>query len=344
MRFLILLNAVICFISANPLPADRLKLAYNRTFAGFEKDVNNNTHWSGPFTFVQGADTQFGLIDFFKNNFTGGGVWSEDLAIFKDAITEWNALNPIPKFVTICGDLVNDMPQDPHNNRSKQLNDFKNALTSLRKEIPLVLLGGNHDFLNTPTNASIKEYTDQFGDDYYSFWVKGVMFIVLNVQLYKNNTEAPEHYKAQDQWLDQQLLDAKSSNYSHVIVFQHVPWFLHNITEQDDPMWTIPSVERQRVVNKLYQAKVRWIFAGHYHRNAYGSYEDLQMITSSAIGAQSFDGANAKSGYRLVQVEENSVNHTWINITRTNKAFASSSITVAAALTTMASVITKFVV
>ncbi|XP_017462741.1 PREDICTED: serine/threonine-protein phosphatase CPPED1-like, partial [Rhagoletis zephyria] len=118
--------------------------------------VNNNTHWSGPFTFVQGADTQFGLIDFFKNNFTGGGVWSEDLAIFKDAITEWNALNPIPKFVTICGDLVNDMPQDPHNNRSKQLNDFKNALTSLRKEIPLVLLGGNHDFLNTPTNASIK--------------------------------------------------------------------------------------------------------------------------------------------------------------------------------------------
>ncbi len=37
MRFLILLNAVICFISANPLPADRLKWAYNRTFAGFEK-------------------------------------------------------------------------------------------------------------------------------------------------------------------------------------------------------------------------------------------------------------------------------------------------------------------
>lgn len=287
--------------------------------------MKNNTQWSGPFTFVQGADTQFGLIDLFKHNLTSGGtVWSEDLSIFKDAITEWNALKPIPQFVTICGDLVNDMPQDKANNRSKQLKDFKDALGSLRADVPLVLLGGNHDFLNTPTNASISEYTSQFGDDYYSFWVKGVMFIVLNVQLYKNHSETPELYKQQDEWLDAQLLDAKSSNYSHVIVFQHVPWFLSNITEPEDAMWTIPAVERQRVVKKLYDSKVRWIFAGHYHRNAYGSYEELQMITSSAIGAQSFVGANAKSGYRLVEVTQSNVTHTWVNITRTNSRAATS--------------------
>lgn len=39
------------------------------------------------------------------------------------------------------------------------------------------------------------------------------------------------------------------------------------------------------------------------------------MITSSAIGAQSPDGANAGSGYRIVQVSENAVEHRYVNIT-----------------------------
>ena len=190
----------------------------------------------GNFTFIQGADTQFGLIDYFKNNWTDTGTWSTDLSILKDAITEWNGLNPVPKFITICGDLVNDWPQNATNNRRRQLNDFKDELQKLRSDVPLVLLGGNHDFLNTPTNESIKEYTDEFGDDYFSFWVGGVMFIVLNVQLNKDPSKAMDLYQAQDEWLDKQLVDAKTGNYSHVIVFQHVPWFLNNIDEPEDTM------------------------------------------------------------------------------------------------------------
>ena len=99
-----------------------------------------------------------------------------------------------------------------------------------------MLLGGNHDLLNTPTKESIEEYTKEFGDDYYSFWVGGVMFIVLNVQLNKDHSKAEDLYQAQDQWLDKQLADAKSGNYSHVIVFQHVPWFLKDVDEAEDKM------------------------------------------------------------------------------------------------------------
>ena len=78
--------------------------------------------------------------------------------------------------------------------------------------------------------------------------------------------------------------------------------------------------ERKRVIQKLYDAKVRYIFAGHYHRNAYGEYKELQMITSSAIGAQSPDGANADYGYRVVEVSQDKIQHHYHNITRSNGA------------------------
>ena len=185
------------------------------------------------------------MIQYFATNFTRSDDWSEDLALFRDAINEWNHLEPVPRFIAICGDLANEWPGSVIGNKSKrreQLDDFRNALESnLRSDIPLVLLGGNHDFLNTPTRQTIQQYTKEFGDDYYSFWTGGVMFIVLNVQLYKDNSGdgGTELWHEQDQWLDKQLLNAKVNNYTHIIVLQHVPWFLHNIDEPEDEMVSI---------------------------------------------------------------------------------------------------------
>jgi len=205
-------------------------------FLYFLPFLENNTEWKGDFTFVQGADSQFGLIEFFKNNWTynPNNTWTEDLNLLSLAVQQWNTLQPEPKFVTICGDLVNDFPGEQ--NRGKQLDDFRKTIDKLRQDIPLVLLGGNHDFLNTPTNESVQQYTSEFGDDYYSFWVGGVMFVVLNVQYYKNHTAVENLYRAQDEWLDVQLQDAARNKYRHVIVLQHIPWFLKNIEEEDDPM------------------------------------------------------------------------------------------------------------
>lgn len=74
---------------------------------------------------------------------------------------------------------------------------------------------------------------------------------------------------------------------------------------------------RQTWVSKLNLRNFRTILAGHYHRNAEGVYDKhLNMITTSALGAQSPTGANAKSGYRVVHVGARGQNVTtrYVNI------------------------------
>jgi hypothetical protein len=191
------------------------------------------------------------MIETFLQNKTNGN-WTEEIELTRAAIKEWNQIKP--KFVVICGDLVDDYPgSEPR--RSEQLRDFKEVFAELDKNIPLVLLGmkifflvnynfvnfcrysgGNHDFLNSPTNESVDAYKSDFGDDYFAFWVDGCMFIVINVQFYKNHTEAEELYKEQHKWIDEKLEETKNGFYKHVIVFQHISWFLYNINEPLDPL------------------------------------------------------------------------------------------------------------
>jgi hypothetical protein len=101
--------------------------------------IENNTQWRASFNFIQGADTQFGMIETFLQNKTNGN-WTEEIDLTRDAIKEWNAMDPKPKFVVICGDLVDDYPgAEPR--RGDQLRDFKNVFSELDSKIPLVLLG-----------------------------------------------------------------------------------------------------------------------------------------------------------------------------------------------------------
>ncbi|CAG2172178.1 unnamed protein product [Oppiella nova] len=86
--------------------------------------------------------------------------------------------------------------------------------------------------------------------------------------------------------------------------------------------FNIENTTRHRMVSKFHEAGVRAIFAGHYHRNAGGKYEDLELVVTSAIGAQSPEGRNADSGYRVVTVNETDITHRYVNITtsHTNSA------------------------
>ncbi len=77
------------------------------------------------------------MIEAFLQNKTNGN-WTEEIDLTRAAIKEWNQLKP--KFVVICGDLVNDYPgSEPR--RKEQLSDFKKVFKELDENIPLVLLG-----------------------------------------------------------------------------------------------------------------------------------------------------------------------------------------------------------
>ena len=60
------------------------------------------------------------------------------------------------------------------------------------------------------------------------------------------------------------------------------------------------------MLDKLHDAGVRHVFAGHYHRNAGGMYKDLELVITSAVGAQL---GGDEQGYRVVNVTESGLSH-----------------------------------
>ena len=58
---------------------------------------------------------------------------------------------------------------------------------------------------------------------------------------------------------------------------------------------------------------VRTIFCGHYHRNAGGFYGDMELVVTSAVGAQLGEDL---SGFRIVSVNEDSVKHKYYELAK----------------------------
>ncbi|KAK2097553.1 Serine/threonine-protein phosphatase cpped1 [Saguinus oedipus] len=138
--------------------------------------------------------------------------------------------------------------------RKEQTEDLQRVLRTVDRAIPLVLVSGNHDIGNVPTAETIEEFCQTWGDDYFSFWVGGVLFLVLNSQFYENPSKCPSLKQAQDQWLDEQLSIARQRNCQHAIVFQHIPLFLESIDEDDDDYFNLSKPARKRLADKFIHA------------------------------------------------------------------------------------------
>ena len=116
--------------------------------------VNNEVECHSPqHTFVVCADSQLGMTSL-------NAEWETELDYCRQAVHQINNLEPRPKFVTACGDLV-DMEQSFYYNNEKSLKDFelkeceriqkkqfddwKHVFDCLHEDIALVCLCGNHD-------------------------------------------------------------------------------------------------------------------------------------------------------------------------------------------------------
>jgi len=256
-------------------------------------DAQREGKWSGPFFFAQLADTQFGMFDKDER-------WDKETALFSRAVERINQLRP--RFVIVCGDLVNQVSGPKH---ADQVREFQRIARQIDPSIPLVCVCGNHDVGNRPTGATLATYRREWGDDWFSFQVGGTYGIVLNSSLYYDPTGAPEEYDRQHAWFQQELEHARASGAKHVFVFQHHSWFLAKADEPDQ-YFNIPKVRREPALELLRKAKVRAVFAGHYHRCAYGKDGDMEMITSSAVGMPL---GKDPSGFRIVKVYEDRIEH-----------------------------------
>ncbi|KAM9304803.1 serine/threonine-protein phosphatase CPPED1 [Gastrophryne carolinensis] len=287
--------------------------ARGRTFTSFRQD--EESEWKGPFYFIQGADPQFGLMKSWaiKECDFGGDEWDQEIQLTNQAVEAINKLHPRPKFFVVCGDLVHSMPGIEW--KDAQEHDLKASLLKINRDIPLVFVSGNHDIGNAPTSKTIQDFCDNWGDDYFSFWVGGVFFLVLNTQLLFDASKCPELKESQDKWLDNQLTIAQQQQCKRIIIFQHIPFFLQNPDEENN-YFNLEKSLRHELLERFQKAGVKAIFTGHYHRNAGGKYKDIDVVVTSAIGCQLGEDEH---GIRVVVVTEDQIVHRYYSLDKLNE-------------------------
>lgn len=268
---------------------------------GLEYEQGNT--WEEPFFFIQMADCQFGC-------FTNNQSWTKEIALLSAAVDHINRLRP--KFVILCGDMVQTFPQTPK--RAAEVAAYKQVASKIDPTIPLICLCGNHDVGNIPVPATILGYEAEFnGPHYFSFWVGGVQGIALNSSLISNPSKAMALYTEQLEWFKTELkAQVNGCPPTHRLVFSHHPWFLTLPTEPDG-YFVIPQVRRTLFLNLMKQANVTASFHGHYHRNAYGTYQGMPVITTSAIGRPL---GKDPSGFRIVTVYEDHIIHRYYGLSQ----------------------------
>lgn len=280
--------------------ANRRHVDFDPEFELADPEAPARSKWSGPFHFIQAADSQFGMIDSYIHKRTEPG-WREEMELCEQLVATCNRMSPAPKFLIICGDLVDAWPATE--TRRRQVRDFKRIFAKLDARIPLVCVCGNHDVGDEPTRASVAEYRENFGDDYFYFTTSDVLFIVINSQFYQNREHVQEYASEQDAWLERLLAKCKLFKYS--ILFEHIPWFLEH-SDEDDDYFNIRKSVRLAWLAKFKAAGVSKIFCGHYHRNAGGWFEGMELVVTSAIGAQC---GQDKSGIRIVRLLDQAIEH-----------------------------------
>jgi hypothetical protein len=89
------------------------------------------------------------------------------------------------------------------------------------------------------------------------------------------------------------------------VVFQHHPWFLKKADEPDQ-YFKIPRERRAKYLDLFHESGVKYIFSGHYHRNAVAHDGDLEAVTTGPVGKPQGDD---KSGLRVVIVRDDRLEH-----------------------------------
>jgi 3',5'-cyclic AMP phosphodiesterase CpdA len=248
-----------------------------------------------PFFFIQLSDPQLGM-------FTDNKDFAQDAANFEFAVTAVNRLRPA--FVVVTGDLVNK-PGD-----NAQIAEYRRIIAKIDPSIPVYNISGNHDVKNVPTPESLAAYEKSFGPDRYVFRHRSVTGLVLNSTLIHSPQEAQTQLAEQERWLRAELTRARAAGPGHIVIFQHHPWFIANASEPDQ-YFNIPLARRAAYLALFREFGVRYLFCGHYHRNAEARDGTLENITSGPVGKPL---GGAKSGLRVAIVRDDRIEHRYYEL------------------------------
>ncbi len=246
---------------------------------------------NAPWFFIQITDPQFGM---FENN----AGFAKETALYEKAVASINRLRP--DFVVITGDLVHSSKSDA------QINEFKRITSTIDRGIPVYYTPGNHDLGNTPDKQSIAKYKKDFGPDKFAFTHKGSVLIGFNTSLIKVDLQPDE--QKQFKWLVKEL--DKGRKATHRILFCHYPFF-NTAPDEEEAYSNIAPASRKKYLSLFESHKVDAVFSGHYHNNALSTYNQIQLITTSALGKPL---GKAPSGMRIVKIYNDRIEHEYYGL------------------------------
>lgn len=250
-----------------------------------------------PCYFIMLADPQFGMYELDKG-------FSRETANYEFAVAAINRLKPA--FVIVLGDLVNKSGD------KGQIDEFLRISREIDPSIPIHFVAGNHDVGHEPTPEMLDSYRQNIGPDYYSFRSGPIYGIVLNSALIYEPRKVESEYEKQIYWLKKELEKAKASGAPQIIIFQHHPYFLGN-AEEPFQTWNIPPDRRRPLLELLHSYGIRYVFAGHVHRNSAAKDGELEMTGTGPVGMPM---GPDDSGIRLASATAEGVQHCYFSFGR----------------------------
>ena len=223
--------------------------------------------------------------------------FADETALYEKAIAAANRLKPA--FVAVTGDMVQDKDD------LSQLTELRRITGKLDPHIPVYWAAGNWDVGSSPTQHTLDQYRERFGDDNYSFEYRGTSFIVLNSSVAFDDTEVPQEWERQLTFLRSSLRDAQTNGSNHIIVFVHHPLYAEN--PEEEASWAVLPPDKRSILLDLFEAHgVSAVFAGHWHRCHYLNHKGIQMVTTGAVG---YPLGEEPSGLRIVKVFQGRIEH-----------------------------------
>ena len=192
--------------------------------------------------------------------------------VFAGAMPKVNLL--APAFVVSVGDLI-----EGYTENQDQLNREWDEMESFigRLDAPFFYTPGNHDMNNA---VMAEEWQRRFGPSYYHFLYKGVLFLVLNSELFgmvgQPDTPVPGPWTQQEQMHFLRTVLAEHPDPRWTIVLLH------------QPLWTMPEIDEDWLdVESLLGERRYTVFAGHYHQYSRVERHNRNYITLATTGGGS---------------------------------------------------------
>lgn len=169
--------------------------------------------------------------------------------VFMDGVRKLNLLQP--EFVMSVGDLIEGYTKDTLE-LERQWEEFTGFTAQL--DMPFFYVPGNHDITN---EVMEQVYLERFGQTYYHFVYKDVLFLCLNSEDQYRGSNRGTISDEQYEYIEQVLSENEEVRWTFL--------FMHQ------PLWILKDTKRWVDVEKLLANRKHTVFVGHHHH--YVKYE-----------------------------------------------------------------------